>query len=135
MAVYFGNQLLAEMRVGAVDKSFAYTELNMPQISISPSGLITASVLQATSGYVYSSSTTSTYSLPTVSAVTVVPNNTTQTLAMSGAYTLGTIAVTPVPTESRTVTAVGAYSATTGTYITDFNVDIPVWNGAIHIPS
>lgn len=130
--VYFGNRLLGDIRVGKVDKSFIYTDLEIPSINIdSSSGLITASVYQTTSGYVYSSSTTNTYSLPTISAVTITPNDTTQTLAVAGDYAIGTLAVAPVPTEVQTVTAVGSYYATTGTYISSFNVDIPIYTGAI----
>lgn len=131
MAVYFGSQRLGQIQTGVVDKSFTYTELGVPSISIDSSGLITASVLQATSGYVYSSSTTNTYSLPTVSAVTVIPNDSLQTLAVSGNYALGTLAVAPVPTETRTVTYIGAYHATTGNYISSFNVDIPLYDGSM----
>ena len=131
MAIYFGSQRLGSIQIGAVDKSFQYVDLSTPTIDVDSLGVITASVLQATAGYVYSSATTSTYSLQTVPAVTVIPNSTTQTLAIGGKCTLGDLAVSPVPTEVQTVTYVGSYYATSGTYISSFNVDIPIYNGAI----
>ena len=126
MAVYFGSTLLGSLQVGSVDKSFIYTELDTPDIALdASSGVITASVMQTSAGYVYQSATTSTYNLSTVSAIQAIPNDTTQTLAVSGKYTLGDLTVAPVPTEVQTVTYSGVYYPTSGNYISSFIVDIP----------
>ena len=74
-----------------------------PTISVSSSGLITASATQS-AGYVNAGTKSATKQLTTQSAKTITPSNFSQTAVESGVYTTGTVTVAGVPTETKSVT-------------------------------
>lgn len=67
-----------------------------PSISVSSSGLITASATQ-TAGYVSAGTKTGTKQLTTQDAKTVTPTESSQTAVSSDVYTTGAITVGPIP--------------------------------------
>lgn len=83
--------------------------------TISSSGLITAQV--GTSGYL-ASGTKVTKQLTTQAAKTVTPTESEQTVVNSAVYTTGAVKVAAVPTETKTITANGTYTPSTGKYLT-----------------
>jgi hypothetical protein len=83
-------------------KSVSTATQATPSISVSSSGLITASSTQS-AGYVSSGTKSSTKQLTTASAKTITPNTSTQTAVSSGVYTTGAITVAAVPTETKSV--------------------------------
>lgn len=95
-----------------------------PTISVSASGLITASVTQ-TAGYVTNGTKTATEQLITQSAVTAIPNNMAQTLASQGAYLTGDIKVNAVPTETATLVSNGTATPSVGKYFSSVTVNVP----------
>ena len=86
----------------------------IPSISVSSSGLITASATQ-TAGYVAAGTKSATKQLTTQAAKTVTPNTTTQTAVNSGVYTTGAIKVNPIPSSyivpsgTKTITTNGTH--------------------------
>lgn len=73
-------------------KSVATATQATPSITVSSSGLITASATQST-GYVSSGTKSATKQLTTQSSKTVTPSTSTQTAVSSGRYTTGTVYV------------------------------------------
>ena len=67
-----------------------------PSISVSSSGLITASSTQ-TAGYVANGTKSSTKQLTTQGAKTITPSTSSQTAVASGRYTTGAVTVAPIP--------------------------------------
>lgn len=84
-------------------KSVSTATQATPSVSISNSGLITASATQ-TAGYVAAGTKSGTKQLSTQSAKTVTPTTSEQTAVGSGVYTTGAVKVAAVPTETKTVT-------------------------------
>ena len=68
------------------------TDIESPSISVSSTGVITATTTQ-TQGYVEAGSASNTYSLSTQGAKTITPSTSNQTAVSSGKYTTGTITV------------------------------------------
>lgn len=73
-------------------KSIATATQATPSISVSSSGLITASATQS-AGYVSAGTKSATKQLTTQAAKTITPSTTSQTAVASGRYTTGTVTV------------------------------------------
>lgn len=95
-----------------------------PSVSISNDGTITANVSNP-KGYQSSATTKeATYQLNTKGATTITPSNSRQTAVSSGVYTTGDIVVSAVPTETKSITANGTYTPSSGKYFSSVEVDI-----------
>ena len=90
--------------------------------TISSSGLITAQV--GTSGYL-ASGTKVTKQLTTQAEKTVTPTASEQTVVNSAVYTTGAVKVAAVPSETKTITANGTYTPSSGKYLTQVTVNVP----------
>lgn len=84
-----------------VQKSVSEGELPTPQISVSSSGVVTATVDMVQSGVVgyipYDSQKSKTYNLSTQGAATITPTTSEQTAVASGKYTTGAVKVAAIP--------------------------------------
>ena len=69
-----------------------------PSVSVSSSGLITASATQ-TAGYVAAGTKSGTKQLTTQSAKTITPSTSSQTAVASGVYTTGAVTVGAIPSD------------------------------------
>lgn len=94
--------------------------------TISSSGLITAQV--GTSGYL-ASGTKVTKQLTTQAAKTVTPTASEQTVVNSAVYTTGAVKVTAVPSETKTITANGTYTPSSGKFFSSVTVNVPSSSG------
>ena len=94
--------------------------------TISSSGLITAKV--GTSGYL-ASGTSATKQLPTQAAKTVTPTASEQTVVNSAVYTTGAVKVAAVPSETKTITANGTYTPSSGKFFSSVTVNVPSSSG------
>lgn len=95
-----------------------------PSISVSSSGLITASATQ-TAGYVEAGTKSGTKQLTTQAAKTVTPTTSEQTAVASGTYTTGAVKVAAIQTETKTVTPSAItqnVSPSSGKYLTKVTV-------------
>lgn len=90
--------------------------------TISSSGLITVQV--GTSGYL-ASGTKVTKQLTTQAAKTVTPTESEQTVVNSAVYTTGAVKVAAVPSETKTITANGTYTPSSGKYLKQVTVNVP----------
>ena len=104
----------------------------MPSVSlstptISSSGLITAQV--GTSGYL-TSGTKVTKQLTTQAAKTVTPTASEQTVVNSAVYTTGAVKVAAVPSETKTITANGTYTPSSGKFFSSVTVNVPSSGGS-----
>lgn len=96
-----------------------------PDIAVSDSGLITASVSNP-KGYQSSATTkTSTQQLTTQGIKVITPNDSVQTAVSAGVYTTGATTVSAVPTETKSITSNGTYNPTSGKYFSSVTVDVP----------
>lgn len=138
-----GAQMLSG--VTAYSKGTKYTgtiptvESPEPTVSVSSNGLITASVSNP-KGYQSSATTkTVTQQLTTKAATTITPSSASQTAVDSGVYTTGKITVSAVPTETKTITANGTYSPSSGKYFSSVEVavagDVPTYQSKTVSPS
>ena len=93
---------------------------------ISSSGLITAKV--GTSGYL-ASGTSATKQLTTQAAKTVTPTASEQTVVNSSVYTTGAVKVAAVPSETKTITANGTYTPSSGKFFSSVTVNVPSSSG------
>ena len=94
--------------------------------TISSSGLITAQV--GTSGYL-ASGTKVTKQLTTQAAKTVTPTASEQTVVNSAVYTTGAVKVAAVPSETKTITANGTYTPSSGKFFSSVTVNVPSSSG------
>ena len=94
--------------------------------TISSSGLITAQV--GTSGYL-ASGTKVTKQLTTQAAKTVTPTASEQTAVNSSVYTTGAVKVAAVPSETKTITANGTYTPSSGKFFSSVTVNVPSSSG------
>ena len=94
--------------------------------TISSSGLITAQV--GTSGYL-ASGTSVTKQLTTQAAKTVTPTASEQTAVNSSVYTTGAVKVAAVPSETKTITANGTYTPSSGKFFSSVTVNVPSSSG------
>lgn len=123
-----GEQMLSGVTAYSNGKKYTGTIATVngpsPSISVSNDGVITASVSNP-KGYQSSNTTkTTTSQLNTKQATTVTPSNSRQTVVSSGVYTTGDIVVSAVPTETKTITANGTYTPSSGKYFSSVEVDI-----------
>ena len=81
-----------------------------PSISVSSSGLITASATQ-TEGYVSAGTKSATKQLTVQSAKTVTPSTSEQTAVASGVYTTGAVKVAALPTTTQATPSISVDSA------------------------
>lgn len=108
----------------AASKSVATATQATPTVSIDKTtGKVTTSVTQST-GYVTGGTKTSELNLTTQAAKTITPNNTSQTAVAADRYTLGTVTVAAVPTQSKSVTSNGTVTPDTGKYLSSVTVDV-----------
>ena len=94
--------------------------------TISSSGLITAQV--GTSGYL-ASGTEVTKQLTTQAEKTVTPTVSEQTVVDSAVYTTGAVKVAAVPSETKTITANGTYTPSSGKFFSSVTVNVPSSSG------
>lgn len=124
-AVRAGTYVTGDIKVAAVSNTDTPTVENgtlaNPTINTS-TGVVTASVSKA--GYIDSDATT-TLQLSTQGAKTVTPSASSQTAVSSGKYTTGNITVSAVPTETKSITANGTYTPTSGKWFSSVTVDVP----------
>ena len=115
-----GYNGLSQVTVNAMPSG----KLNTP--TVSSSGLITAQV--GTSGYL-ASGTKVTKQLTTQAAKTVTPTASEQTVVNSGAYTTCAVKVAAVPSETKTITANGTYTPSSGKFFSSVTVNVPSSSG------
>lgn len=95
-----------------------------PDIAVSDSGIITASVSNP-KGYQSSATTkTATQQLTTQGIKVITPNDSVQTAVSAGVYTTAPTTVSAVPTETKTITANGTYTPSSGKYFSSVNVNV-----------
>lgn len=87
----------------SVSKSVATATQATPSITVSSSGLITASATQ-TAGYVSAGTKSDTKQLTTQAAKTVTPTKSSQTAVSSGVYTTGAVTVAAIPDQYQDIT-------------------------------
>ena len=132
MPLYLGNSLIGSVYVGTVPTGVTNITLPSPSISVNSStGLITATVTNSTAGYLQTGSTSATSQLTTQGATTITPNSTSQTAAAAGKYLLGNITVSAVPTETKTISANGTYTPSSGKYFSSVTVSISGGGGGL----
>ena len=132
MPLYLGNSLIGSVYVGTVPTGVTNITLPSPSISVNSStGLITATVTNSTAGYLQTGSTSATSQLTTQGATTITPNSTSQTAATAGKYLLGNITVSAVPTETKTISANGTYTPSSGKYFSSVTVSISGGGGGL----
>lgn len=86
-------------------KNMPTVNITNPTITVSSSGLITASVEQSQSGYVREGFTSNaTQRLTTQAAKTITPSTSQQTAVAASRYTTGAVTVAAVPTQTKTAT-------------------------------
>lgn len=138
-----GNQMLKGVSAYSKGKKYTGTiptvEAPTPDISVSDSGVITATVSNS-KGYQASATTkTSTQQLTTQGEKVITPNDSTQTAVNAGVYTTGPITVSAVPAETKTITANGTYSPSAGKYFSSVEVaiagDTPTYQSKTVSPS
>ena len=138
-----GDQMLKGVSSYSKGKKYVGTiptvEAPTPDISVSNSGIITASVSNP-KGYQSGATTkTSNQQLTTEGAKVIIPNNSVQTAARSGVYTTGAITVDAVPTETKKITANGTYAPSSGKYFSSVEVsvagDVPTYQSKTVSPS
>ena len=106
-------------------KSVSTATQATPSISVdSSTGLITASATQS-AGYVSAGTKSSTNQLTTQAAQTITPGTTAKYIE-SGRYLIGRQTISAIQTETKTATANGTYTPSSGKYFSSFTVNIPV---------
>lgn len=86
-----------------VSKSVSTVEQAIPSITVSNSGLITASSIQA-EGYVESNKIQRCMQLNTLAPITITPSTDDQLIASANTFTTGDIKVAAVPVQTKTIT-------------------------------
>lgn len=138
-----GAQMLSPYTAYSNGKKYTGTiatvEAPTPSISVSTTGLVTASVTNP-KGYQSSEKNTSTTTqLTTQGTKTITPNDSTQIAVDSGVYTTGATTVSAVPTEAKKITANGTYSPSAGKYFSFVEVaiagDTPTYQSKTVSPS
>jgi hypothetical protein len=121
-----GYNGLSQVTVNAIGTATQAT----PSISVSSAGLIAASAKQ-TAGYVSAGTKSATKQLTTKGATTITPSTSAQTAVASGVYTTGAVTVAAVPTETKSVTANGTYTPSSGKFFSSVTVAIPTYDGGV----
>jgi hypothetical protein len=107
---------LSQVNVEAIQATTQAT----PSISVSSSGLITASATQ-TAGYVAAGTKSATKQLSTQAAKTVTPSSSSQTAVAAGKYTTGAVTVAAIPSTFKKV-ATGTFALTQNNYYAGYTV-------------
>lgn len=89
------------------NKTIANGNVEIPDISVSNNGVITATS-EVTEGYVNGTDKTNTYELTTQAAATITPTKSTQTAVAANKYTTGEVKVAPIPNSYITTTDANA---------------------------
>lgn len=123
-----GDQMLKGVSSYSKGKKYIGTiptvEAPTPDISVSGSGVITATV-SSSKGYQAGATTkTSTQQLMTQGEKVITPNDSTQTAVNAGVYTTGPITVSAVPTETKSITVNGTYTPNDGKYFSSVSVNV-----------
>ena len=108
----------------AATKTITSATQATPSISIDSNGKITATSTQA-AGYVAAGTKTASAQMTTKAGTTITPSTASQTAVAKNVYTLGTVTVAPVPTETATLTSNGIHNATSGKFWSSVTVSIP----------
>lgn len=117
MPLYLGNEQIRKMTV-------SYDTGSSSGIDTSDATLTSGKqMLQGVTAY--SKGTKITGSIPSVAAKTVTPSTSSQTAISAGSYASGDITVGPIQTETKSVTANGTYSPTSGKYFSSITVNVP----------
>ena len=138
-----GNQMLKGVSAYSKGKKYTGTiptvEAPTPDISVSDSGVITATVSNSKGYQAGATTKTSTQQLMTQGEKVITPNDSTQTAVNAGVYTTGPITVSAVPAETKTITANGTYSPSAGKYFSSVEVaiagDTPTYQSKTVSPS
>ena len=138
-----GNQMLKGVSAYSKGKKYTGTiptvEAPTPDISVSDSGVITATVSNSKGYQAGTTTKTSTQQLTTQGEKVITPNDSTQTAVNAGVYTTGPITVSAVPAETKTITANGTYSPSAGKYFSSVEVaiagDTPTYQSKTVFPS
>lgn len=105
--------------------SHATVSVPIPSITVSSSGLITASG-SWTKGFTTNNSYSNTSQMATKGATTITPSSAQQTAISSGTYATGNIIVSAVPTETKTISENGTYTPNSGKFFSSITVNLPV---------
>lgn len=138
-----GNQMLKGVSAYSKGKKYTGTiptvEAPTPDISVSGSGIITATVSNSKGYQAGATTKTSTQQLTTQGEKVITPNDSTQIAVNAGVYTTGPITVSAVPAETKTITANGVYSPSAGKYFSSVEVaiaeDVPTYQSKTVSPS
>lgn len=138
-----GNQMLKGVSAYSKGKKYTGTiptvEAPTPDISVSDSGVITATVSNSKGYQAGATTKTSTQQLTTQGEKVITPNDSTQTAVNAGVYTTGPITVSAVPAETKIITANGTYSPSAGKYFSSVEVaiagDTPTYQSKTVSPS
>lgn len=122
-AVRAGTYVTGDIMVAASSGSSTVENGTLANPTINTStGVVTSSVSK--SGYIDTSFTT-TLQLPTQAAKTVTPSSSSQTAVSAGKYATGNVTVAAVPTETKSITANGTYTPSSGKWFSSVTVSIP----------
>lgn len=113
MPLYHGKK-----RIGNVGVKFEKNNANTSDATIT-SG---AQMLEGVTAYGKDSKITGT--IPSQSAKTIIPNNSSQVAIAEGTYAAGDVTVSAVPTETKNITANGTYTPENGNYFSSVSVNI-----------
>ena len=133
-AGYYSSQQTKTVASGSIDTTTEPTVTYNPNITVSSSGLISASnsggeiiTINVNPGYIASNATlavnvagTSTYQLSTLGAQTITPSSATQTVSSNGKYMTGNVTVNPIP--SQYIVPSGTYTISSVDSTNTFNV-------------
>lgn len=118
-----GTYVTGDIKVAASSGSSTVENGTLANPTINTStGIVTSSVSKA--GYIDTNATT-TLQLSTQSAKTITPSTSSQTAVSAGKYTTGNITVAAVPTETKSITANGTYTPTSGKWFSSVDVNVP----------
>lgn len=96
------KDLLAQIASELEGKASPTVAQATPSISVSESGLITATATQA-EGYVEAGTKSATRQLGTQAEKTIIPGKSSQTAVAKGVYTIGDVTVAAIPSEYQDV--------------------------------
>ena len=125
MPLYIGNSKVGNLYVGSAAADVNNITLDAPSISVNTSnGVITSTINNSTPGYLQATTKTATLSLTTKAATTITPTSSSQTAVAKNVYTTGVITIAAVPTETKSITANGTYTPTSGKFFSSVTVSV-----------